>query len=83
MRYLLIAILLSGCSSITRFPGPVQDYTISETRKMCLDDGECLTVTYVQGSADCSKWDADQPFGWSQCNPKTIPAAAKKYALNP
>ncbi len=79
MKYLLGLLLLTGCS---HFNVPIRDYTISETRHICLDDGECLLVSYVRGERDCGGWDPEQPYGWSQCNPDTIPIQAKKFAGN-
>lgn len=32
---------------------------------------------------DCGGWDPSSPYAWYQCDPSTIPSAAKKWRRDP
>lgn len=64
----VLMVTMMSCRSGFLPAGP---YTITETHRECKDD-KCKPVTIILAERDCGGWDPEVPYGWEQCDPKTI-----------
>jgi hypothetical protein len=82
----------SGLAVLTRMPSSKSGQDSSGSSALILGGIAALGVILLIKAAgrapvpsrqskgrDCSGWDPHAPGGWEQCDPKTVPRAARKW----